>query len=239
MNRQSIIEKCKALLRKTVENGATEAEMLSALAKVQALQDSYEINDADLAEAKVEVVRLIKETGEQVLDPGKIKWKMSYNVGKFCNVIFYRGVGQKGLTVIGTKPDIDWALWLLDHLADFVHQQLAEYLFTEGALAPRSDLRSIKANFIEAATLTISDRLKALMAQSEEQRTSNGKALMVIKSGALKVYLKEHDIRICAGGGSGPSNYHGGARDAGRAAGERASFGRPVSGAAGVLRIGK
>jgi hypothetical protein len=237
--RQSIIDKCKALLRKTIENGATEAEMLSALAKVQALQDSYEIKDADLEEAKDEAVKLIKEAGEQALDPGNIKWHMSYSVGKFCNVQLYRDRGSKALTLIGTKSDVDWAMWLLEHLADFVHQQLADYLFTEASLAPRSDLRSIKANFVQAACGTISDRLNALGIQSEVNRTPNGRALMVIKSGAVKAYLKEHGISLCCGGGGGPSNFHEGAQAAGRAAGGRATFGRPVTGAAGAARIGK
>ena len=53
-DRNSIIDKIKALLAKTTVNGATEAEMLSALDKASAMMDAYEISDADVWEAKDE-----------------------------------------------------------------------------------------------------------------------------------------------------------------------------------------
>jgi len=40
-DRNSIIDKIKALLAKTTENGATEAEMMSALDKASAMMDAY------------------------------------------------------------------------------------------------------------------------------------------------------------------------------------------------------
>ena len=46
-DRNSIIEKIKALLAKTTENGATEAEMLSALDKASAMMDAYDISDEE------------------------------------------------------------------------------------------------------------------------------------------------------------------------------------------------
>ena len=54
MNRTSIIEKIKALLTKTKANGATEAEMMSALDKASAMMDAYDITEADVQVAKDE-----------------------------------------------------------------------------------------------------------------------------------------------------------------------------------------
>jgi len=78
-----------------------------------------------------------------------------------------------------------------------------------------------------------------LVKRSEKARTSNGRELVIVKDAAIKAYMKEHEIhlRTCCMGSS--SNVDSAARAAGRAAGDRASFGRPVSGAAGVLRIGR
>ena len=45
---EKIKEQIKSLLSKTVANGCTEAEMLSALAKAQAMMDAYQITDADI-----------------------------------------------------------------------------------------------------------------------------------------------------------------------------------------------
>jgi hypothetical protein len=235
-DRNSIIEKIKALLAKTTANGATEAEMLSALDKASAMMDAYDITDADLRIAKDEAVTLGAEPAD-TKDPHHIKWRLTYAVGQFCNVKIFRNNYETGLRCIGMPSDVQLALWLLDNLADFVFNALYEHLI--GCCAPPSERRVIMRSFVEACCERVSGRLLELVEQSKQARTSNGRELVVIKDGAIKAYMKEHDIRLrtCCMGSS--SNIDSAARAAGRAAGDRASFGRPVSGAAGVLRIGR
>ena len=57
-DRNSIIEKIKALLSKTTENGATEAEMMSALDKASAMMDAYDISDEEVKVTKEEAAIL-------------------------------------------------------------------------------------------------------------------------------------------------------------------------------------
>ena len=47
-DREGIIDKIKALLAKTTENGCTEEEELAALAKARAWIDAHEITDDEL-----------------------------------------------------------------------------------------------------------------------------------------------------------------------------------------------
>jgi hypothetical protein len=75
-DRNSIIDKIKALLAKTTENGATEAEMLSALDKASAMMDAYDISDEDLQIAKDEAVMLHADAPD-LKDPHNIKWRLS------------------------------------------------------------------------------------------------------------------------------------------------------------------
>jgi hypothetical protein len=91
---------------------------------------------------------------------------------------------------------------------------------------------------VQLVEYRITDRLLELVERSKAVRTSNGRELVVVKDTAIKAFMKEHDIhlRSCSMGSS--SNINSAAQAAGRAAGDRASFGRPVTGAAGVLRIG-
>ena len=133
--------------------------------------------------------------------------------------------------------DVQFAMWLLDSLADFVFAELYAHLI--GCLAPKSERRIIIRSFTEACCERINARLLALVAQSKSKRTSNGRELVVIKDAAIKAFMKHHGIhlRTSSCGYSRMSN--AAAQAAGRAAGDRARFGRPVSGAAGVLRIGK
>jgi hypothetical protein len=236
MDRKSIIDKIKALLAKTTENGATEAEMMSALDKAAAMRDAYEISDEELALAKDEAVTLHADPPD-LKDPHKIKWRLSYAVAQFCGVQIYRARNEVGLKCIGMPSDVGLAVWLLDTLADFVFAELYSHLI--GCLAPRSERRVITRSFTEACCERISDRMLALVKRSKTARTGNGRALVVVKDAAIQAFMKEHDIRLRTCCGYSSSNTNAAAQSAGRAAGDRASFGRPVSGAAGVLRIGR
>ena len=48
INRDNLLGKVRALMAKTVENGCTEEEALSALAKARAMIDAYEIDEAEV-----------------------------------------------------------------------------------------------------------------------------------------------------------------------------------------------
>jgi hypothetical protein len=121
-DRNAIIEKVKALLSKTKENGATEAEMFAALDKARAWIDTYEISDEELQVAKDEAAMLHAEPAD-TSDPHKIKWQLCGAVSEFCDVRIYRKVPEAGLKFIGLPSDIQFAQWLLDSLADFVSKQ--------------------------------------------------------------------------------------------------------------------
>jgi Protein of unknown function (DUF2786) len=235
-DRNSIIEKIKALLAKTTENGATEAEMLAALDKAAAMQDAYDITDAELQVAKDEAAILHADPPD-TKDPHKIKWQLASAVARFCGVRIYRHGRDTGLRCIGMPSDIQFALWLLDNLADFVFNALFEHLI--GCCAPPGERRIIMRSFVEACCDRISDRMLELVERSKKARTSNGRELVVIKDAAIKAYMKEHGIHLRSCGGYSSPNINSAAQAAGRAAGDRASFGRPVTGAAGVLRIGR
>ena len=235
-DRNSIIEKIKALLAKTTAAGATEAEMLSALAKASALMDAYEISDADLQLAKDEAAMLHADAPD-LQDPHKIKWRLGGAVSEFCNVQIYRSRGETGLKCIGLPSDVQFAMWLLDHLADFVFGELYAHLI--GCLAPRRERRIVMRSFTEGRCDRIAERLIELVERSNAARTSNGRELVIAQDAAIKAFMKEHDIHLRSYRIGKSANFDAAARAAGHAAGDRASFGRPVSGPAGVMRIGR
>ena len=234
-DRTSIIEKIKALLAKTTANGATEAEMLSALDKASAMMDAYDIPKEELQVAKEEAAMLYAEPSD-LQDPHKIKWRLSYGVAEFCGVQIYRSGHETGLKCIGMPSDVQFAMWLLDNLADFVFAELYAHLI--GCLAPKSERRIIMRSFTEACCDRISARLVELVERSKAARTSNVRELVIIKDAAIKAFMKEHGIHLRTCSLSSASNVNTAAQAAGRAAGDRASFGRPVNGAVGALRIG-
>jgi hypothetical protein len=235
-DRNSIIEKITALRAMTTANGATEAEMMSFLDKASALMDAYEITDDELHIAKDEAAMLHADPPD-LKDPHQIKWRLSYGVAEFCAVEIYRSSHRTGLRCIGMPSDVQFAMWLLDNLADFVFAELYAHLI--GCLAPKSERRIIIRSFTAACCERITDRLLALVKRSKKARKSNGRELVLIKNAAIKTFMEEHGIHLRTSSGHSPSNVDAGAQAAGRAAGDRATFGRPVTGAAGALRIGK
>ena len=235
-DRNAIIEKIKALLSKTKENGATEAEWLSALDKASAMMDAYDITDTDMQLTKDEAA-IQHDDPPDLKDPYNIKWRLTYSVGKFCNVHLYRSRFQTGLKCIGMPSDVQFAMWLLNTLADFVFAELDGHLI--GCCAPKGERRTIIRSFVEACCDRISTRLDELVERSKAARPSNGRELIVIKDAAIKAYEKEHDLHFRTCSGYAPSTSNAAAAAAGRSAGDRASFGRPVSGAGATPRLSK
>jgi len=235
-NRDTIIDQIKALLSKTTANGCTEAEELAAISKAAAMRDAYVVTDEELALTKEETAILHKDAPD-LADPHGIKWRLTHGAAKFCGVQIFRTRRQTGLKAIGMPSDVQFAMWLLDHLADFVFAQLMEYLITD--CAPSTERRTIIRSFIEGCTDRINDRLLELIERSNTTQSSNGRALVVVKDAAIKALMKNLGIRLRTCSGYSSANVNQSARAAGSAAGERATVGRPVSGAAGVLRIGR
>jgi hypothetical protein len=151
-------------------------------------------------------------------------------------VKIYRDRSKAGLTFAGFKSNIDFATWLLDHLSDFVHDALFEFLLD--CLAPEGrDRKEEIRGFILGCCARISTRLIEMCDQSMTERTTTGNALVVIKDQAINDLLKAKGIHLRSCGSS--ARFSDGARVAGQSAGDRANFGKPVSGAGATLRLCK
>jgi len=233
-DREKIVEKIKALVSKTIDKGCTEAEALSALDKARALMDAYEISEAELLLTKEETA-VFRHEPPNSLDPHNIKFHLMGGVADFCNCQAWqrRTRKAKAITFCGLPSDVQLATWLLDTLAAFVQVELASHLMD--TLPPRSERRSVIKGFVKGCCTRISDRLGALCDQSAKAATSNRRELAVIKGAAIDAKMKECGIKIrgCHLDGQSDSRSY----RAGKAAGDRASFGRPISGHNATLRL--
>jgi hypothetical protein len=222
-NRESLLTKIRALLAKTEENGCTEAESMAALDKARALMDAAEITAEDLQLTKKEKA-ILRSEPPGTKDAHKIKAYIANAVARFADCRVWRAKGG-GLTFCGLASDAQFATWLLDHLAAFVQRELVKHLM--GSLAPSGDRKLMIAGFVAGCTSRVSRRLDALCHQSRQNVTSNGRALIVLKSTAVAEKMKELGIHIRSrssrGGAMNRDSF-----EAGRSAGDRASFSRPI-----------
>jgi hypothetical protein len=233
-HREKIVEKIKALLNKTVDNGCSEEEMSAALDKARAIMDAHEITEDELRLTKEEKAVLRSEPPDS-LDPHNIKWLLMSEVAEFynCKVSQKRTRDAKQVTFYGLQSDAHMASWLLDTLARFVQAELVRHLIE--TLPPKGEKRRVIRGFVEGIADRIGTRLEALRDQSVTAATSNGRELVLVKNAAVDAKMKECGIRIvgrCLGGQTNAAGY-----EAGHAAGDRASFGRPVSGHNATLRL--
>jgi hypothetical protein len=234
-DRKHLLDKIKALLSKTTENGATEQEELAALAKARAWMDAHVVTEAELQLTKEELA-ILREEAPGTADPHGIKFALSYGVAKYTDCTIWRNHKSKGggLVACGLPADAQFATWLLDHLTRFVKAELVNYLM--GNVATGMTRRRAISGFVIGITDRIGERLIELC-KPAPAASANSRALVVVKQQVVKAKIKELGIHLGSCGGS-QKQHDTGSRDAGRSAGDRASFGRPVSGRAGTLRIG-
>lgn len=232
-NRESLLHKIRSLLAKTMENGCTEAEALAALARARAMMDAYEVTDEELQLSKEEKAILRPTPG----DTGRLSIRnwLSVAVSNFTDTKCYRD-RNGSIVFVGLKSDVDFASWLIDTLSNFVRAELTEHLISSPPTGGRSDTIRTKNGFVMGCTKRISERLNELVAQSRRASPagpSNGRALVVVKSQAVDAALKDANVTI-GRARPGKRRIDRAAYAAGRAAGDRASFGRPVGGGASL-----
>jgi hypothetical protein len=231
--REGLLDKIRGLLAKTLDNGCTESEAMAALDKARAMMDAYSVSESELSLTKEEKAILRREP-PGTKDPHQIKWHLLSSVARFCGCQGWRKTHERILVFCGLPSDAQFATWLLDTLTAFVQAELTNYLMD--ADPSKQDRREAIRSFVAGCTIRISQRLDDLCKQSENVATSNAKALVVIKGQAVKAKLDELGIHICKSYGSCGAGDESSYR-AGKAAGDRASFGRPVSGRNAALRL--
>jgi hypothetical protein len=233
MNRDNLLDKIRALLSKTTENGCTEQEAMAALEKARAMMDAYEVTEADLQLTKAEAAVLRSEPAGS-RDPHNIKWYLCSGVADFCDCKAWRSRKTGGLVFCGMLSDAQFATWLLDSLAGFVQGELVKHLM--GNLAPKGERRFVINGFVMGCTARISSRLEELTRQSKAAAVGNSRALVVTKTAAIKSTMEKAGIKLRSGRASS-RRIDGNSYRAGQSAGDRASFGRPVNGQAAALRL--
>lgn len=205
---------------------------MTALTVAQSLMNEHEITEVDIQEIKNENAVI---DFSDIKDTHKIGWKLAYWISKFTETYSY-GSGKK-VNYVGLKSDVEFAKFLHSTLIEFVRQQLTNYLWETGYKSLQGNVRHRVVNsFVIGCCSRIN--VKLMMLVKERNKSVIGNALIVTKQAIINEVIK--DIEIRKGDNRGRKNkIEGESYRAGQSAGEQVNFSRPVSGEAGVLRIGK
>lgn len=208
--RKKMLERVRAILAKTMDNGCTESEAMAALAKARELMATYEIDEKELDALNIEKTTTFRT---EARDPYEIKSNLSVNVGKFtrCKAFFDR---DNVITFAGKESDIVFATWLLDTLQRFVMRALREYQrqkTIKGGTFANNNYTS--SSFVVGCAARINEKLKELAP--------------VDWAKAQEVIVKELNINLTKSRAS-RRDIHEGSVKAGMEAGNSARFDKPV-----------
>jgi hypothetical protein len=180
---------------------------------------------------------IIHPTGEHK-DKYDIKWNFIGAVAKFCDCDVWHH-SKNGFTFCGQRSDIDFAIWLADHLANFVRGELTNYLAK--TIIPPYQRRRMINGFVIGCGTRISHRLEDLIAQSRDKQrqapagASRALVLAQTKQAAVIEAMKCAGIKLRSVGRRRATNADSFA--AGRLAGDRATFARPLGGTPSRRRL--
>jgi hypothetical protein len=231
MNRTEIGARIQALLAKTTENGCTEAEAMSAMMKARELIEKHQFS---LSEVELRADGFIQGwTDAPEVRKLNVQYSLMMAVAAFCEVKTWHQDGR--VVFFGLRSDVEFATWLLKGLEQFVWQAADVHALESGE---KSYLD--KRNFCVGCCDRIIERLQTEVMLRKIKpgiMRDNSKSLVVLKSAMVEEEFA--CLGICLTTSSRSMTIGGSARsgDAGRAAGNKAGFGRPVNGGRAVKAI--
>lgn len=221
--RATIVRRIKALLGKTIENGATEAEAMSAAEKAREMMDKYQVTqtEAELeADGVAQQATIRRKSGRINLEP----W-IAVAIAEYCDCKIWRQ-GKNTNIFMGLTGDAEFAAWLLDSLRSFIENETKRYMQT----APR--LWDIEKSFMLGCAARIRQRLATLTAERRRHSPvmGDGRALVVVKGAIVERAFGTLGLHLRSAGKSKHWAKNPNAYAAGIAAGDRANLNRPVNG---------
>lgn len=238
---KSVTRKIKALLAKTVEAGASEAEAMSAFTKAHELLEAYQLNLSDLD---------LREEGTQhiVQTMDIIARRLSKKVSKYCECKvwmsdmqpiykfvkmgknkkekkIYMGQDYTKINFMGIKTDADFAEWLMLALASYVQGKEMSFLFSHDDATVEDT-----EDFTTGAIDRINERLQyEIDKRNANKAASTGRDLVPLKNAMITEAFAKLGITLNT---TTPANYrvmNAQAYMNGQQAGNGVSFNRPVS----------
>lgn len=214
----------QALRAKTVANGCTEGEALSAAAKVAALLDRHDLSLSDVELRAAPCERLAYETRRKKRIPLD---DCIGAVAEFCDCRAWREKGAAGARYVffGLRSDVAAAHALAALIDTAVRSELGRYKTTRDYGSFRHQERHLaNASFALGMVASIADKLAAMKAGRDKANSGSGRDLVVLETGIVDAELARLDLDLRTASGTSrmvsPTAY-----EAGSAAGASLAIG--------------
>jgi hypothetical protein len=239
MDQQSELAKVKgrirALAAKTVERGCSEAEAMSAAAKVGELLEVYGLSMSEV-ELREEACVQVRVTSP---GPGRLALRWLFpSVLRFCECRGWTD-GRQDFVLFGLEPDVQMAEYLLRVIEGALAWEEAQYrrgaAYRANPLPGQAVLRSFRYGFADRVAKRLDGMVGERQAAAELRRaaTPTGTALVLAKAKKVDEGMRGLGIRLRTVTSSATVRDRG-AYGHGAAAGGRVGLGRPVGAGPGT-----
>ncbi len=187
----------QALRAKTIENGCTEDEALSAAAKVAELLDRHDLSLSDVELRQVACERRVYETHRKKRIPLD---DCIGAIAHFCDCRVWReknAAGESRYVFFGLRSDIEVAHYLTELIDTAVRSELGRYKTGADYQRFRHQERHLaNASFALGMVASIADKLMAMKAGRDEVINSTGRGLVVLKAAVVDTELEKLDLKL-------------------------------------------
>jgi len=191
--REAIIAKVRALLAKTIENGATESEALFAAAKAAELMAKYDL-EMDEVEAREAGVK----QSQRMMDPvfAKHLARVCGAIAELCGVKTWgdgSGALLRNQTFFGLPHDVEVADYLAEICERAMKNDLARASSQGGwALRPRR-IGMLSDSFLEGMSRRLAERISEL---AWTRKKATGSALVPVKDALIEQAMADKGIEL-------------------------------------------
>jgi hypothetical protein len=226
MNKQSMIEKIRALLAKTTDAGCTEAEAMMAAAKAAALMDKFELSPDDVTAGQATATAadykratfehpivycacaVARFTGTTIYKSSRPTYHQTRDL--FGNVTMTTEAG-KHLKIVGIEHEVEIAGYLLDICYNAMEASAAKALVEENAERARAKESQVfgreRLAWILSYQMGMARRISETLTQMARERAvdvsrqlnmgaGNGKSLQIIRQDLVREWLRENNITL-------------------------------------------
>lgn len=187
----------QGLRSKTTDNGCTEAEALSAAAKVAELLDRYDLSltDVEIRDAECE------QRGYETYRKKRVPLDGCIGaIANFCDCRVWREknpAGEARYVFFGLRSDIEVAHYLTEVIDNAVRFELGRYKISAGYRRFRHQDRHLaNSSFTLGMIASIAGKLKVMKRERDTANNGTGRDLVVLKASVVDAELEKLNLKL-------------------------------------------
>ncbi len=184
----------QALREKTIANGCTEEEALSAAAKVAELLDRHDLSLSDLEIRDEQCTQSAIETNRKQRQPIS---SCIPAIADYCDCKVWQEKDETGrvrYVFFGLRPSIEMAHYVYDVIATAMQTAWMDYARQQRFIRYGHDE---KGSFLFGMAVSIADKLGAMKAERDEAiRVSTGRDLVVVRHAIVEAEFAKLDLNL-------------------------------------------